>query len=178
MRTQGKVGTFTSSPLWGASPCGGCFEAVHHLSLTSEECKEGASIPLIPVSLIVIEVPPHVPWFWWRGVLRLGTELPLPCLGLGEEMKLRSNLSQLEGIWAWVCMFNWALFLILLRGALTDTLIKHMKDWRLAFGGIRMKALRCLLEQDNAKYSLFDLLFNRHPFKQRLLLEQNSYWLQ
>lgn len=102
-------------------------------------------------------------------------ELPQSYMSLGQEMKLRSNLNQLEGVWAWVCIFNWALFLSLLRGALTDTLIKHMKDWRVAVGGIRMKALRCLLEQDNAKYSLFYLLINRRPFKQRLLLQQNSY---
>lgn len=102
-------------------------------------------------------------------------DIELSHVSLGQEMKLRSNLNQLEGFWAWVCIFNWALFLSLLREALADTLIKHMKDWRVAFGGIRMKALRCLLEQDNAKYSLFYLLINRRPFKQRLLLQQNSY---
>lgn len=105
----------------------------------------------------------------------MDVELSLSHLSLGEKMELRSNLSQFEGVWAWVCIFNLALFLSLLRGALADTLIKHRKDWSVSFGGIRTKALRCLLEQHNAKYSLFYLLINRHPFKQRLLLQQNSY---
>lgn len=135
-------------------------------------------IPWIPVFFTVIEVPPSMPWFWWGGVLKLDIELSLSQVSLAEKMELRVNLNQFEDVWAWVCIFNWALFLSLLRGALADTLIKHRKNWRVAFGGMRMKALRCLLEQDNAKYSLFYLLINRHLLKQRLLLQQNSYWLQ